>query len=76
MPRGRTDWFGPRLPIADPPRPTGVPCDRDPRHTGGIRFELHRYGQRVGLIRLCGPCFQDLHPRTPVDPLHVRDDAA
>lgn len=66
---------GPRLPIADPPKPSKEPCDRDPGHLGGIRFDLYRYNRKVGEVKLCGPCFQDLHPRMPVDPLYV-DDAA
>lgn len=75
MPRGRTDWFGPRLPISDTPR-SKEPCDRDDRHTGGIRFELHRYGRRVGQIRLCERCIRSLMDPAPnPDPLYVEEAA-
>lgn len=68
---------GPRLPGRLPirqPEPNRNPCERDPSHTGGIRFELHRYGRRVGRIYLCGLCLRDLIVQPDPDPLFV--DAA
>lgn len=73
MARGRTDWFGARLPIAPTPKPSKEPCDLG--HLGGIRFELHRYGRKVGAIRLCGPCIGRFLDTLPPDPLTV-DEAA
>lgn len=73
---GQADWTGARLPVADSlPAAATEPCDLDPRHAAGIRFELHRYGRVVGQVRLCGSCFQALNPRGPVDPLDVTEAA-
>jgi hypothetical protein len=73
---GRRERHGPwsnlsgaRLPIADPPRPAPVACDRNPDHLGAIRFDLVRYGRCVGAIHLCGPCVLALN--APLDPLDV-----
>jgi hypothetical protein len=66
-------WKAPglRLPITDPEPPPKAPCDRDASHSGGIRFELHRYGKKVGQIRLCERCIRDIVLRPDPDPLHV-----
>jgi hypothetical protein len=74
MPRGRTDWFGARLPIADPPKPP-TRCDRNPAHVGGIRFELHRYGRKAGQIYLCQVCIRDLILIPDPDPRFVEETA-
>lgn len=75
--RGPTNpWFGPRLPIRDPEPPPKAPCDRDPAHAGGIRFELHRYGRCVGHIRLCARCIGDFVMQPDPDPRHIEEIVA
>jgi hypothetical protein len=66
------NFAGARLPIADGPK-SKEPCDRDPEHTGGIRFDCVRYGRKILVIRLCGRCIDDL--RTHPDPLQFQDVA-
>lgn len=70
------NFSGVRLPITDPePRPA-MPCDRNSAHVGGIRFELHRYSRKVGVIRLCAECIRDLLIVPDPDPRYVSEDAA
>lgn len=69
------NFAGARLPVSDPEPRTTAPCDRDDRHTGGIRFELHRYGRKVGQIRLCESCIRSLVTMPDPDPRHVEDAA-
>jgi len=66
-------WKAPglRLPITDPEPAPLTPCDRNPAHTGGIRFELHRYGRKHGYIHLCGVCVQEFLIRPDPDPRYV-----
>lgn len=74
--RGPLHWrAGPRLPIADP-EPKRERCDRNPAHWGGIRFELHRYGRNVGVIRLCEVCIRDLILVPDPDPTQLAETAA
>jgi hypothetical protein len=69
------NFAGARLPIADGPK-SKDPCDRNSEHTGGIRFELRRYGRNVGQIRLCEFCIRDLVIVPDPDPRYFEEPAA
>lgn len=52
-----------------------MPCDRDPAHVGGIRFELRRYSRTWGVIRLCPDCIREFIVQPDPDPRYVDDIA-
>lgn len=71
--RRRASWStGPRLPLGPrrEPQPgcllAGVP---GLTHDDPIRFDLHRYGRKVGVAQMCGSCFRAFAQLAPADPL-------
>lgn len=40
-------------------------------HDAPIRFDLNRYGKKVGQVMLCGTCFRLVGQLQPLDPLTV-----
>lgn len=67
-------WSGPRLSLG-PRQAPAAGCIRagDPSltHDAPIRFDLQRYGKKVGQVMLCGSCFRNVAQLQPADPLTV-----